>query len=189
MKTKNIELIRKYFEFYEKDILPKLKTIPWVTQGDFWMHWLLTHTDSVVFRGIYYAVCLWEDPMPVIFACALHDSARTDDDYNEIHWERAVPNVYNLLEILPNILNKEQIESVIYAVKNHTTWMNAPDYISACLWDADRTRLARMYWYKEKFMSADEAKEVSQWSASEFLVFQNKCLWRKLSEDREMVLR
>lgn len=183
------EDVRKYFKYYENEIIPVIKTIPEVTQKDYWFHWFYTHTDAVVFRGIYYAVSLGEDPIPVIFACAFHDLARTDDEYNEIHWEAAVPICKKVLEQFSDILTEEQNESIVYAVRNHTTWRNAPDYVSACLWDADRTRLWWIYWYKEDFMNTDEAKRIASWRAKEFLEFQNECLWRDIDDDREWVLK
>lgn len=186
--------LRELFEFYENDIIPVLRSIPEVTQTDYGRHWFYTHTDSVVFRWIYYSLCLNENPIPVIFACACHDIARTDDEYNEIHWESAVPIVRKLMDQFSDILTDAQKESVIYAVKNHTTWMSvpdyvpAPDYVSACLWDADRTRLWWIYWYQEKFMSTDESKRIALLDPIDFLKFQNECLWRDLSEDREWIL-
>lgn len=187
--------IKEYFDYYEKDVIPVIKRCLKVTQSDFWFHGFFTHTDSVVFRGIYYALYLNENPVPVIFACAFHDLARTDDEYNEIHWERAVPIAEEIMENFSDVLSEDQKKSVIYAVKNHTVWLKAPDYIqardyiSACLWDADRTRLWWMYWYDENLMSTDEAKRIASWNAEEFLKFQNECLGRDLDEDREWVLK
>lgn len=187
--------IKEYFDYYEKDVIPVINRCLQVTQSDFWFHGFFTHTDSVVFRGIYYALCLNENPVPVIFACAFHDLARTDDEYNETHWEMAVPIAEEIMENFSDVLSEDQKKSVIYAVKNHTVWLKAPDYIqardyiSACLWDADRTRLWWMYWYDENLMSTDEAKSVASWNAEEFLKFQNECLERDLDEDREWVLK
>jgi hypothetical protein len=186
--------VRKYFDFYEEHILPVIKSNNKVTQTDYWFHGLYTHTESVVFRGIYYALCLNENPIPVIFACAFHDLARTDDGYNEIHWERAVPIAKDIMEKFSDILTVSQKNSIIYAVENHTIWLKAPnfvgplDYISACLWDADRTRLWWIYWYEPSLMSTDEAKRVASWRAEDFLKFQNECLGRDMSEDREEIL-
>ena len=185
--------IKEYFDYYEKTIIPVIKICAAVTQTDYWFHWLYTHTDSVVFRGIYYALCLNEDPVPVIFACAFHDLARTDDEYNEIHWERAVPIAKEIMRKFSGVLIDSQKESILYAVKNHTVWLKAPDfiqpidYISACLWDADRTRLWWIYWYEPSLMCTDEAKKIASWDANEFLKFQNECLWRDLTEDREEI--
>ena len=192
--TKIKQKLRELFEFYENDIIPVLRSFPEITQSDYGLHWFYTHTDSVVFRWIYYSLCLNEDPIPVIFACACHDIARTDDEYNEIHWERAVPIVKKLVDKFSDILTDGQKESIVYAVKNHTTWMSlpdyipAPDYISACTWDADRTRAWWILGYKEEFMSTDEWKCITSWNPRDFLEFQNECLWRELFEDREWVL-
>ena len=186
--------IKEYFDYYEQNLIPVIKNCTAVTQKDYWFHWFYTHTDSVVFRWIYYALCLKENPMPVIFACAFHDLARTDDEYNEIHWERAVPIAKEIMENFSGVLTEAQKESIVYAVKNHTVWLKAPDYIeardyiSACLWDADRTRLWWIYWYEESLMSTDEAKKIALWDANEFLRFQNECLWRELDDDREQIL-
>jgi hypothetical protein len=77
--------IKKWFNFYEAEIIPVVKAIPEVTQFDYGFHGFYTHTDSVVFRGIYYALYLGENSVPVIFACVCHDLARVDDEYNEVH--------------------------------------------------------------------------------------------------------
>lgn len=195
METNNDikESIRKYFDFYEQNVIPAIKSNSKVTQKDCGFHWLYTHTDSVVFRWIYYALCLDKDPIPVIFACAFHDLARTDDEYNETHWERAVPIAKEVMEAFSDILTDNQKESVLYAVENHTIWLKAPDYVqardyvSSCLWDADRTRLWWIYWYEASLMSTDEAKRVASWKAKDFLKFQNECLGRDLNEDREEI--
>ena len=98
------------------------------------------------------------------------------------------------MEEFSNILTLKQKESIIYAVKNHTVWLKAPDYVqardyvSACLWDADRTRLWWIYWYEASLMSTDEAKKIASWDINEFLEFQNECLGRSLHEDREWIL-
>lgn len=193
--TKIKQKLKKLFEFYENDIIPVIKSIPEVTQSDYGIHWFYSHTDSVVFRWIYYSLCLDEDPIPVIFACACHDSARTEDGYNEIHGEMAVPIVKKLVDQFSDILTDYQKNSIVYAVKNHTTWMSvpdfipAPDYISACMWDADRTRVWWIYWYREEFLSTEESKRIILWDPLDFLKFQNECLGRWLLEDREWVLK
>lgn len=193
----NIEFkkkIKEYFDYYEKNVISVIKNCSKVTQKSYWFHGLYTHTDSVVFRGIYYALCLNENPVPVIFACAFHDLARTDDEYNETHWERAVPIAKEVMDNFSDVLTDTEKESIIYAVKNHTIWLKASnyiqplDYISVCLWDADRTRLWWIYWYEPSLMSSEEAKKIASWDAKDFLRFQNECLWRDLDDDREWIL-
>ena len=51
-KPENIEKIRNVFSFYKNEILPLIISNPKVTQNRDWYHWLYTHTQSVVFRGI-----------------------------------------------------------------------------------------------------------------------------------------
>ena len=85
----SIEKIRNAFSFYKNEILPLILDNPKVTQKKEWYHGLYTHTQNVVFRGICYAVSLWEDPIPVVFACACHDLARLNDRYDEEHWKNA----------------------------------------------------------------------------------------------------
>ena len=92
------------------------------------------------------------------------------------------------MKAFSDILSDDWQRSIIYAVENHTTWVDAPDYISACLWDADRTRVSWMYWYNESFLTTDESKLVASWSIRKFLEFQNECLNRELHDDREDVL-
>ena len=183
------EQLKEFFDFYQNEILPKIKTIKEVTLTDYWYHGLLTHTEWVVFRWIYYALSLGENPLPVIFACASHDLARTNDKYNEYHWPKAVPIVTKLMEMFWNLLTDKEKEQVKDAVKNHTIWKEAPDYISACTRDADRTRLSRTFGYKEEFLNTDIAKKTALLWAKTFLELENRCLWREENDDREWVLK
>jgi len=191
MKNSSEELekkLKEYFSFYQEKVLSKIRTIKEVTQWDDWGHWLLTHTEWVVFRWIYFALSLNENPIPVIFACACHDLARTDDEYNEIHWPKAVSIVKKLTDMFNDILTEDEKEKIIYAVENHTTWKIAPDYISACLRDADRTRISRDWTYHEKFFNTPTWKKIAQEKPEIFLSFENKILWREKNDDRELVL-
>ena len=182
------EQLKKFFSFYQNEVLPKIKTIKEVTQTDYWYHWLLTHTEWVVFRWTYYALSIGENPIPVIFACASHDLARTNDQYNEFHWPNAVPIVTKLMNMFWDLLTNQEKEQIKYAVKNHTTWKKAPDYISACLRDADRTRLSWTLWYEGKFFNTEIAKKIASQDAKIFLEMENECLWRKKNDDREWIL-
>lgn len=183
------EEITKQFKFYEEEVLPKIHSIKEVTQKAYWYHWILTHTEWVVFRWIYFALSLWEDPTPVIFACAGHDLARTGDWEDYAHWPNAIPIVTKLMDMFDNLLTDNQKEMVKNAIKYHTGWEKAPDYVSACLRDADRCRLAREWEYYEKYFNTEPWKKVASWSIVEFLEFENKCLWRKALTDNEWVLR
>ena len=183
------QLIWKYFSFYENEILPKIKVISEVTQKDYWYHWLLTHTEWVVFRGIYFAISMGKNPIPVIFACASHDLARTSDWNCFKHWPNAVPIVEKLMNMFGSLLIKSEKLKVKYAVKNHTIWTVAPDYISACLRDADRVRLAWEMQYDEKFFNTEIWKKIASWNPIDFLEFENRCLWRNKNLDKEHVLK
>ena len=166
----------KYFNFYREKLLPVIRSNTSVTQKLYWYHWLLTHTKSVVFRWIYYALSLKENPYPVIFACAWHDLAREEDWDDLYHWPNAVPIITEIMEKFNDILTTEEKEMVKYAIKNHTIGTIAPDYVSACLRDADRTRLSRECWYKEKFFNTEIWKKIASWSSEDFLKFQNTIL-------------
>ena len=180
--------IRKHFWYYEKEILPKIKEIKGVTQIDKGYHWLLTHTEGVVFRGIYFAVHLKQDPIPVIFACAGHDLARTHDGDCLLHGPQAVPLVQELMSKFDPLLSQEIKTKICFAIENHSIGTVAPDYISACLRDADRVRLAWELWYQEKFFNTDIAKKIASWSAKQFLEYENHCLWRRKTTDHEGIL-
>ena len=174
---KSIEKIRNAFSFYEQEILPLLLNNPKVTQKKEWYHGLCTHTKNVVFRGICYAISLWEDPIPVIFACACHDIARTHDGDDLEHWRNAIPIVKELINNEKFNLNENDKVQIIEAIENHSfDWIKATNYISACLWDADRTRLSWECGYHEKYFSTELWKIVSSWSSEEFFKFQNFCL-------------
>ena len=182
------QAINKYFSFYENEVLTKIRTISDVTQNDYWYHWLLTHTEWVVFRWIYFAVSMNENPIPVIFACASHDLARTNDWNCFKHWPDAVHIAEKLMDMFNDLLSDEEKEKVKCAVKNHTIWTIAPDYISACLRDADRVRLSWERGYDERFFNTKPWKEIASWKPRDFLEFENRCLWRDKNVDNEWVL-
>ena len=187
---KNInESVRNYFQFYENEVLTKIKTIPEVTQKDYWYHWLLTHTEWVVFRWIYFALYMNKNVYPVIFACAWHDLARVNDWHDIMHWPNAIPIVSKLMDMFDDLITNKEKEQVKYAIKYHTGWENPPDYVSACLWDADRCRLAQEWTYKEKFFSTEPWKKIASHNAKDFLKFENKCLWRDENIDKENVIQ
>ena len=173
-----IEKIRNAFLFYKNGVLPLILDNPKVTQQKEWYHWLYTHTENVVFRGICYAVSLWEDPIPIVFACACHDLARVHNWYDENHWPNAVPVTTEIINNKKFNLTEEQKEQIIDAVRNHTTWKwgEAPNYISACLRDADRTRLSWERGYIESCYNTEMWKKIWSWSRENFTKFQNLCI-------------
>ena len=181
-KLKKDNQIREYFDFYQKKVLPYVEK--YATQKKDGHHGLYTHTDAVVFRAIDYALELGKNPMPVIFAAACHDMAKPHDCYDEEHGEKALPFVRKIMNRFSKRLTDTEKETVLTAIRNHTTGMQTSDYICACLWDADRTRLAWERGYHEKYFNTPYAKKVASGSAVEYIKWQNKVLGRT-NKDRE----
>ncbi len=150
----------KTFKFYTKELKPL------ITQNQnppsHGMHGLTTHTQSVIFRGIDYAQHMGANPIPVVFACAFHDMARTNDGFDTEHGKHAIPNAIKIMKHFPGLLDQDTRLSILYAILNHTCGETAPDYISACLWDADRTRMAWNYGFEAKFFNTERGKYVAQ---------------------------
>ncbi len=164
--------IEKAFNFYLKNLKPLVAKTG--SQQKTGMHGLDTHTNAVVFRGIDYSLHMGYDPIPVIFACAFHDMARTEDEGDTDHGKRAVPMAIKIMKQFPYLLDPETRLSVLSAVLNHTNGRTAQDYISACLWDADRTRMAWYYGYDDKFFNTSRGKYVAQhWK--KYIEFQRFC--------------
>ena len=174
--------IRKYFSFYQKRVLPVVKK--YATQPLKGYHGLEDHTDAVVFRAIDYALELGENPMPVIFAAACHDMVKTHDGYDEEHGEKALPFARKVMNHFPKKLSEAEKETVLVAIKNHTTGMQTDNYICACLWDADRTRLSWERGYHEWYFNTPYAKKIASGNAQEYITWQNKVLGRT-NKDRE----
>ena len=148
------------FLFYQTELQPLIAQEG--TQRLKGMHGLNTHTTAVVFRGIDYALHMGADPLPVVFACAFHDMARTHDNFDTEHGKNAVPMAIKIMKQFPNLLDQDTRSSILFAVLNHTNGQTAPDYISACLWDADRTRMAWQYGFDEKFFNTNRGKYVAR---------------------------
>ena len=171
--------IQKNFTLYQKEIYPLVAQIG--TQKKDGMHGLNTHTASVVFRGTDYALSLNENPWPVIFACAFHDMARTNDFFDTEHGKKAIPMAKQIMEKFH--LDAQIQQSIIFAVENHTIGTVAPEYISACLWDADRTRLSWLYGYDQKYFNTERARKVASSDYKKYIQFQRQCFsglpWNK----------
>jgi len=172
----SIEKIKNAFSFYKNDILPLIINNSNVTQQKEWYHGLYTHTQNVVFRGICYAISLGENPIPVVFACACHDLARKNNAYDTEHWKNAVPIAKEIMNNEKFSLTEEEKNQIIDAIANHTEWKQALNYVSACLWDADRTRLSWERWYREDFFNTEQWKKIASWKRQDFLKFQNLCI-------------
>ena len=159
------------FDWYLRNILPIVSQK--AIQQKYGYHGIYTHTSAVVFRGIDYALSLHENPKPVILACAFHDIARTHDGPDYEHGAKAIPIINDILrDFIP--VPQQYANSIISAVRNHTGGTVAPDYVSACLWDADRTRLAWDCGYNPIFFSTDRAKQVASGDCMKYLKFMEK---------------
>jgi len=172
--------IKENFIKYKKNIQPLVAQI--CTQKMNGMHGLNTHTAAVVFRGIDYALSLNKNPWPVIFACACHDMARMNDSFDTEHGKNAIPLAKQIMKKFN--LDKETQNSINFAIENHTTGIIAPDYISACLWDADRTRLSWDYGYDSKYFNTLRAKQIASNDFKKYIEFQRQCfpelIWDKI---------
>lgn len=150
------------FNFYINELKPLI--IEYGTQKIDGIHGLNTHTNAVVFRGIDYALSLRKDPKPVIFACAFHDMARVNDCEDYEHGKNAIPMAKKVLDKFPDLFDKQTRFNIYRAVIEHTQKKPsvAPDYIAACLWDADRTRMSWKYGFKPEFFNTERGKYVAQ---------------------------
>ena len=171
------------FSFYEKNVLPVILAEPTVLQKNFGYHGLLTHTRSVVFRGIDYCLSLSQNSIPVILACAFHDLAKDFDGYDVSHGMNAIPIAKNIIAKLNLELSVEEKELIFDAMKNHTTGMNAQNYVSGCLWDADRTRLSWQYGYDEMYYYSSRAKQVASGDPHVYVNYMCDCLKMKPCND------
>ena len=181
-KLSKASQIREYFSFYQKKVLPVVEKYATQELGRY--HGLHTHTDAVVFRAIDYALELKQNPMPVLFAAACHDMARMNNGADEGHAERAVPLARKVMNRFPKRLSDVEKETVLTAIRTHTTGEQTSDYVCACLWDADRTRLAWERGYHEKYFNTAYAKKVASSPAMDYITWQNKTL-RRSNKDRE----
>ena len=158
-KTQNNETTRAiYTRKFVYEILPLLEQVS--NQSRYGYHGL-THTEQVAMFGIDLAIAANTDILAVLLACALHDCARKNDKYDENHGPDCEPIARKFLaEHYPNV-TKSTVEQIVSAVKNHTTGRNAPDMISACMWDADRIRLGWEYGYRPQFMSTPRGHKLA----------------------------
>ena len=109
---------------------------------------------------------------------------------NDVQKNTAEIKVLCLACSIPDFqLTKKEKEQVKDAIAHHTGWEKAPDYISACLWDADRCRLAWEWTFHERFFNTEIWKQIASHNAKDFLKFQNECLWRDENTDKENVIQ
>ncbi len=147
-----------------KKVMPAIKT---VTNQPVWGWHGLEHTEQVVLFAIDYAIHGKVNPIPVILAAALHDCAREDDTYNELHGPLCVPLAKKFIERnFAHLVSEQDKVNVYQAILHHTDGKGgeAPSAVAACLWDADRTRLSWVHGYDETFFSTSRAKEIASMS-------------------------
>lgn len=143
--------------FFEQ-ILPQIEQVS--NQSRYGYHGL-THTIQVALFGLDIAYTINQNPLPVLLAAGLHDCARTNDKWCMMHGPHAVPIAQDFLaKNYPN-LPKSDIKKIINAVKNHTIGRNAPDGVSACLWDGDRIRLSWEMGYKPECFSTMRGRQIA----------------------------
>lgn len=176
-----------YAQMFIQEIMPELAKI--TAQPRYGYHGL-THTEQVAMYGIDCAIAANQDPLPVILAAGLHDCARKNDAYCERHGPDCEPITRQFLKTqFPN-LNPLTVEKIVYAVVNHTTGMNAPDMVSACLWDADRIRLSWEEVYRPEFFSTVCGQKIAGLSPSEqseYIQRQDAFLLRHKIKTREEI--
>lgn len=148
----------KYTKIFFDEVLPKIEQI--TTQSRYGYHGL-SHTIQVVMFALDIANSINQAPLPVLLAAALHDCARTNDEWCVNHGPNAVPVGKKFLaQHYPN-MSQTDIEKILYAVKNHTVGRNATDAVSACLWDGDRIRLSWERGYNPDFFSTERGRQIA----------------------------
>jgi predicted metal-dependent HD superfamily phosphohydrolase len=173
--------ISKTFDWYLTEIMPVVEKYAIQQKGGY--HGLYTHTAAVVFRGIDYALALGQDPTGVVLACAFHDMVRTHDCDDLEHGINAIPLANCVMDDIGNI-DANVRDAIIFAIKNHSLNIPAPDYISQCMWDADRTRLSWECGYYPKFFATERAKVVAAGTPKLYLEFMHK----NMSPDAEKIV-
>lgn len=148
----------KYTKLFFDEILPKIELI--TNQSRYGYHGL-SHTIQVAMFAIDIAQHINQDPLPAILAAALHDCARTNDAWCVNHGPDAVPVGRKFLSKHYPQLSKSDTEQILDAVAKHTIGRNAPNGVSACLWDGDRIRLSWEHGYKPDFFSTIRGREIA----------------------------
>ena len=148
----------KYTKIFFDEVLPKIEQV--TTQSRYGYHGL-SHTIQVVMFALDIANSINQAPLPVLLAAALHDCARTNDEWCVNHGPNAVPVGKKFLaQHYPN-MSQTDVEKILYAVKNHTVGRNATDAVSACLWDGDRIRLSWERGYNPDFFSTERGRQIA----------------------------
>lgn len=158
--------------YFEDIIIPIIKTF---TRQKIRGYHGLEHTELVAFRIIDIALSegytdFRNEVLPLLFAAALHDSARTDDAYNETHGPDAAtrPETQSFLDEHAFLLSGLQKMEIKSAVAKHTSIMPSLfrkySFIHRCLCDADRARLSWEHGYQSKYFFTKKGKELAAMS-------------------------
>lgn len=146
-----------YSKVLFSEVMPKIERV--TNQSRYGYHGL-THTAQVGMFGIELALSVHQDPLPVMLAAGLHDCARTNDEYCELHGPRCEPVARKFLaDNYPDMMPID-VERIVTAVKEHTVGRNSNDLVSACLWDADRVRLSWEMGYAPEFFSTPYGRKL-----------------------------
>ena len=148
----------KYTKLFFDDIFPKIEPI--TNQSRYGYHGL-SHTIQVAMFALDIAIHTDQDPLPALLAAALHDCARTNDEWCVNHGPDAVPIGKKFLaKHYPN-LSHTDTEQILDAVKKHTVGRNATNGVAACLWDGDRIRLSWERGYNPDFFSTKRGQMIA----------------------------
>lgn len=146
-------------QYFEEVLIPIVKTF---TRQTIRGYHGLEHTELVAMRIIDIAINegytdFHAELLPLLLAAVLHDSARTDDLYNETHGPDAATRLETQTFLDKSIFRLTDIQKmeIKSAVAKHTNVMPSlfkkRPYILRCLCDADRIRLSWEHGYKSKY--------------------------------------
>ncbi|MCQ2562619.1 MAG: glycosyltransferase, partial [Alphaproteobacteria bacterium] len=151
-----------FYKLFELVILPEVLKISPITLSGY--HGI-EHTKTVGRFALDLSIALNQNPIPALFAAALHDCARKHNYYDEEHALNAIPVAKKLFtKDIALLLNKKEQHQVIEAVRNHTVGKNATDIISGILWDSDRIRLSWDRTYQPEFFSTAPGRKIASLS-------------------------
>ena len=157
-----------YAKIYEELIMPEIKNIS--MQANNRSTHGIGHTEMVGLRAIDYALHLNKNPLPVMIAAGLHDCARQNDNQESDHAHNAEPItrefIKNWNQKYPQYnIDEQTTEHIVFSITNHTDGKVNPNnnYISQCLWDADRTRLSWQSRFRPQYLSTQRALTVASY--------------------------
>ena len=158
------ELGQRYFRIWEQ-LLSQLvlPTIAPHATVDLDGYHSLEHLHFVGRVAALLALDADEDPFPALVAGALHDLRREDDAPGLDHARASAKVASTVLasEFSP-YLNRRAVPLIIDAIREHPRGRVATNYIEACLWDADRVRLAWERGFRARFFNTRLGSEMAQ---------------------------